>query len=88
MPRLETDLELREAVTKALHARLLAMYPSPAASAFHDIVDVVQQALVGEALTMTNGNQVKASEMLGVNRSTLRKKMPVMSAPHEEAPYR
>ena len=75
-PILETDSELRNAVTKALHDRLLAMCPSPSASAFHDIVEVVQETLVGEALTMTNGNQVKASEMLGVNRTTLRKKMP------------
>jgi DNA-binding NtrC family response regulator len=75
-PRLETDAELRNAVTKALHDRLLAMTPSPASSAFHDIVDVVEATLVQEALTMTNGNQVKASEMLGVNRATLRKKMP------------
>ncbi len=75
-PRLETDAELRNAVTKALHDRLLAMSPSPASSAFHDIVDVVEATLVQEALTMTSGNQVKASEMLGVNRATLRKKMP------------
>jgi DNA-binding NtrC family response regulator len=75
-PRLETDAELRNAVTKALRDRLLAMSPSPASSAFHDIVDVVEETLVREALTMTNGNQVRASEMLGVNRATLRKKMP------------
>ncbi len=74
-PRLETDAELRNAATKALHDRLLAMSPSPASSAFHDIVDVVEETLVREALAMTNGNQVKASEMLGVNRATLRKKM-------------
>ena len=28
-----------------------------------------------EALTITNGNQVKAADILGVNRATLRKKM-------------
>jgi DNA-binding protein Fis len=37
-------------------------------------VSVVETALVDEALTITNGNQVKASELLGVNRATLRKK--------------
>jgi DNA-binding protein Fis len=75
-PRMGVDADLRDAVTKALHDRLLAMSPSPASSAFHDIVDIVEETLVAEALTMTNGNQVKASEMLGVNRATLRKKMP------------
>ena len=47
--------------------------PSP--SPFHEIVDLVEAALVGEALAITNGNQVKAAEILGVNRATLRKKM-------------
>jgi DNA-binding protein Fis len=43
---------------------------------YHDIVDRVETALVEEALTITNGNQVKAAEILGVNRATLKKKMP------------
>jgi DNA-binding protein Fis len=63
-------------VTKALHDRLQGSQPLPASSVFHDIVDLVEQTLVQEALAMTGGNQVKASEMLGVNRATLRKKMP------------
>jgi DNA-binding NtrC family response regulator len=75
-PRPEADPGLRAAVTKALHDRLTALEPSLASSAFHEIVDLVEETLVKEALTVTNGNQVKASEMLGVNRATLRKKMP------------
>ena len=45
-------------------------------SVFHHIVDAVETALVKEALVITNGNQVKASELLGLNRATLRKKAP------------
>ena len=45
-------------------------------SVFHHIVDAVETALVKEALAITNGNQVKASELLGLNRATLRKKAP------------
>jgi DNA-binding NtrC family response regulator len=74
--RLPADVDLRSAITKALHDRLRALPTSSTSSAFHDIVDTVEETLVNEALTMTNGNQVKASEMLGVNRATLRKKMP------------
>ena len=38
------------------------------------VVRLVESALVKEALAITNGNQVKASDLLGVNRATLRKK--------------
>jgi two-component system nitrogen regulation response regulator GlnG len=47
---------------------------SEGASLFYRIVDAVETAVVREALVITNGNQVKASELLGLNRATLRKK--------------
>ena len=62
------------AVRVALHEELVDR--SPSSSPFHDIVDLVERTLVQEALAVTNGNQVKAAEILGVNRATLRKKMP------------
>jgi DNA-binding protein Fis len=58
-----------------LHERLVDRSESPS-SAFHDIVSLVESSLVHEALTITNGNQVKAADILGVNRATLRKKIP------------
>ena len=65
---------LDRAVRSALQERLV---DSPqATSLFHQIVDAVETALVKEALTITKGNQVKASELLGMNRATLRKKAP------------
>jgi two-component system response regulator AtoC len=64
---------LARAARTALQERLVE--PSTGGgSLYHDIVEVVETALVDEALTITNGNQVKASELLGVNRATLRKK--------------
>jgi DNA-binding NtrC family response regulator len=66
--------DLDRAARAALQARLV---DSPAGrSIFHDIVDDVSAALVKEALAITNGNQVKAAELLGLNRATLRKKAP------------
>jgi DNA-binding NtrC family response regulator len=65
---------LARATRTALHERLVEQTGEAAASLFHDIVTVVETALVDEALTITNGNQVKASELLGVTRATLRKK--------------
>jgi len=62
------------AVRAALQERLVDAPKD--ASVFHHIVDAVETALVKEALEITNGNQVKASELLGLNRATLRKKAP------------
>ena len=69
----EAESSLARAARAALHERLVE---SPAgASVFHAIVDLVETTLVNEALTITNGNQVKAADILGVNRATLRKKI-------------
>ena len=65
---------LARATRTALHERLVEKSPGGDSSVYHEIVGVVEAALVDEALTITNGNQVKASELLGVNRATLRKK--------------
>lgn len=65
---------LQRAVRAALHERLVEA-PNDA-SVFHHIVEAVETALVKEALAITNGNQVKASDLLGLNRATLRKKAP------------
>jgi DNA-binding NtrC family response regulator len=72
----QADVEtvLSRSVRTALQERLVEPgenTPSP----FHAIVDLVETTLVHEALAITGGNQVKAAEILGVNRATLRKKM-------------
>jgi DNA-binding NtrC family response regulator len=65
---------LARAARTALHERLVEKTPAGESSMYHEIVGVVEASLVDEALAITNGNQVKASELLGVNRATLRKK--------------
>jgi DNA-binding NtrC family response regulator len=72
-PDVESTLE--RSVRGALHERLVQSR-GPESSPFHDVVDAVESVLVREALVITNGNQLKAAEILGVNRATLRKKMP------------
>lgn len=69
----DADSALNRAVRTALHDRLVQA--GAGASVYHDIVELVEGRLVSEALTITNGNQVKAAEILGVNRATLRKKI-------------
>ncbi len=72
--RQEVESALYRAVRTALQERLVEKESGTPSSAFHDIVGIVEAALVKEALAITSGNQVKASDLLGVNRATLRKK--------------
>ena len=39
------------------------------------VMGEVEKVLLKETLALTDGNQKKASEILGINRNTLRKKM-------------
>jgi DNA-binding NtrC family response regulator len=72
--RQDAESALCRAARVALQERVVDTSADPQSSAFHEIVSLVEATLVKEALTITNGNQVKASELLGVNRATLRKK--------------
>jgi len=74
--RREVESVLEGAARTALQERLIDQRPGTDSSVYHDIIDVVETTLVKEALVVTNGNQVKAASILGVNRATLRKKMP------------
>jgi two-component system nitrogen regulation response regulator GlnG len=39
------------------------------------ILEQVERPLIKQTLQITNGNQIKAADILGVNRNTLRKKI-------------
>lgn len=71
----ETATELEAAIRRAFHERLTQPKSDGEESPYHQIVNLVESTMVKEALEMTSGNQLRASEMLGVNRTTLRKKM-------------
>lgn len=48
---------------------------TPPPGLYDKIVKEVEEPLLNAVLTAVNGNQLKASELLGINRNTLRKKM-------------
>lgn len=73
--RAETDAALGNAVRKALQQRLAEKAPRGAWPPFHEIVGRAEKVLVAEALAVTGGNQLRAAALLGLNRTTLRKKM-------------
>jgi two-component system nitrogen regulation response regulator GlnG len=47
----------------------------PPAGLYHRILREVEGPLISAALAATRGNQIKAAELLGLNRNTLRKKV-------------
>ena len=62
---------LRSAVTNAT-ARLISQCPG---EVWKRMQDDVEDPLIREVLARTAGNQLKAAEMLGINRITLKKRM-------------
>tara|TARA_R110000787_G_scaffold286335_3_gene404235 strand:- start:36323 stop:37771 length:1449 start_codon:yes stop_codon:yes gene_type:complete len=53
----------------------------PAAGLYNRILREVERPLILQTLQATRGNQVKASEVLGLNRNTLRKKIRELGIP-------
>jgi two-component system, NtrC family, nitrogen regulation response regulator GlnG len=47
----------------------------PPPGLYHRILREIEHPLISAALAATSGNQIKAAELLGVNRNTLRKKV-------------
>jgi DNA-binding NtrC family response regulator len=65
-----------ESVARAVRLALRQLAANdPDAPIFQRIVDTVERECVAEALKLTAGNQVAAARLIGLNRTTLRKKM-------------
>ena len=72
----ETDLNSEKqmaALTKQYLGEALAS-PQSEGSIFEKVTAIVEKALIQEALERTGGNQMQAAQLLGMNRTTLRKK--------------
>lgn len=52
---------------------------SPDSGLYDVVVKEVERALIRKTIAHTNGIQIKASKILGINRNTLRKKMKELS---------
>jgi two-component system nitrogen regulation response regulator GlnG len=53
----------------------------PAPGLFDRILREVERPLIALTLEATRGNQIRAAEVLGLNRNTLRKKIRELSIP-------
>jgi two-component system nitrogen regulation response regulator GlnG len=75
-PMLPDDLSIGQAVEHYLQ-RYFSSYGEdlPPAGLYQRVLADVEYPLVLAAMTATRGNQIRAAELLGVNRNTLRKKI-------------
>ena len=69
-----------ETLSEAVDRHLAAYFSEfkgdlPPPGLYHRILRDIEEPLIGAALSATRGNQIRAAELLGLNRNTLRKKI-------------
>ena len=69
------DLTLEDYVELKFGEFVRAMKASSARGLHVTLIQAVERPLIQHALRETNGNQVQAAQLLGMNRNTLRKKI-------------
>jgi two-component system nitrogen regulation response regulator GlnG len=69
------QLSFEDMVRSKLRALLQRMEGYPIKDLYDEVIGRVERPLIEEVLARTGGNQMRAAEMLGMNRNTLRKKM-------------
>ena len=78
----DTDLNTIEGskISKSLEMHLSQYFRSlgdslPAPGLYHTVLKEVEIPLINLTLSLCDGNQIKAANLLGINRNTLRKKI-------------
>ncbi len=69
------DATLEEVIEKKLAECVRGLGGRPGANLYELIINLVEKPLLRAVLSETQGNQVKAAALLGINRNTLRKKL-------------
>jgi two-component system nitrogen regulation response regulator GlnG len=74
------DPHVEESLSAAVERHLATYFSGfpdclPPAGLYHRVLREIEYPLVTAALTATRGNQIRAADLLGVNRNTLRKKI-------------
>ena len=70
-----TNGVLRESVRRALASYFQQLDGHTAANVYQMVLTEVEQPLLETVMEHTEGNQTRAAEVLGISRSTLRKKL-------------
>jgi two-component system nitrogen regulation response regulator GlnG len=75
----DRDTSVAEDWTGAVRRELAAMLDDPESTPergpYWSLVERVERAVLVEALERAQGNQLRAAQLLGINRNTLRKKL-------------
>ncbi len=79
LPGASEEPRAEESLSAAVERHLATYFASfeglPPAGLYHRILREVEYPLLTAALAATRGNQIRAADLLGVNRNTLRKKI-------------
>jgi two-component system nitrogen regulation response regulator GlnG len=80
LPAIGEEPRAEESLSGAVERHLATYFAGfdndlPPAGLYHRILREIEHPLLTAALTATRGNQIRAADLLGVNRNTLRKKI-------------
>ena len=80
LPASSDEPRPEESLSAAVERHLSAYFAGfdeglPPAGLYHRILREIEYPLLTAALAATRGNQIRAADLLGVNRNTLRKKI-------------
>ncbi|MFW8600478.1 sigma-54-dependent transcriptional regulator [Desulfobacterota bacterium M19] len=67
-------------LTAAVHSRLEKLMAQGQSRPYQQLLSEMESVMIARALSLTDGNQLKAAELLGINRMTLRKKMSLLKS--------
>lgn len=71
----ERRASLADCVRDALQCYLSQMDGHPVNDLYRLVIEEVERPMLATALDYTSGNQTRAAQLLGISRSTLRKKI-------------
>ena len=81
LARSRQDVVLEEIIESKLGEFVKGMRNGSARNLHPMLISAVERPLIAHALKETNGNQIQAAHLLGMNRNTLRKKITELRIP-------
>ncbi len=88
IPKKDADLPLHDWIEKRLVDFVKQMKTSGGRNLYSILLREIEAPLIRIALKETNGNQIQAAHLLGMNRNTLRKKIKALKIPLPRSPGR